>query len=1024
MNSTTNETRWRISGTRRKACCGRLAGCACRGPVVTGTTGTASIPDHFSGNFSAMQGVYHFFGFNKCRVSNCKIKCLENNMVLPLNNFRSSVNGRHYPILTDSNLNCQSVNIIYLITCNVCKTQYVGETQRSFGIRMREHLNQIRKCERDFGSGSTNGDQLIYKHFCSDSHHRDVPLEKRVRFQIIEKIKSDDLGSDQKAITRRRTDRELYWISKLRTAFPLGLNVMISGFGIRGKATDPGFVDYNHLRIANLCDQAPTRSRNNRHRCKRRKAPSTGDFDTFFSALSAINQSDSSKLESLIMSKSRKFLTRFLTSPISSRLSKKVRYHIEARVNFVRKVKPVKKEVNPVDWVLDYSHKIFDKININSLIKDPNLSKLLPNSIKKSLKIRKIFKFRKPDSCRILNYNRVLRDAGNLSYDEICAMSCDCVSSEFKHDHFNHVITGDCNIIQEPGLRKLCSLGTKFRDTPHFNLSSIRKGFEGNLKSLVVKLSKKFKVPLSSLKDWRNYFSKSFCSKLYFYAGQQFFKSPILSNINSINELKRLQERFVITVVDKASGNYAFTCKKFYFLKLAEELGLQNATPGNDTYLYCADSEQTVCSRLQDELKKFRVNPLVNHSKLALLYQIPKFHKNPPKMRYIAGNVGTVTSPLDEKVAIILKMCKSHFRNLCKVYERHSGVRHCFDVETSAEVKDMFDGAAGEASNISINDFSTLYTLFDHDHLLKNMKWLLDTLSKNSGKNCIKVDFKSARWVTSANEADAFTICEILDMISTLIKGTFIKAFGHIFQQVKGIIMGGKISGWLSDCSLMVDEFLFVRDLISGNLRDEALRLKYFRRYRDDCTTLNCPDFIDVAQRIYPPSLTLTQENDNPSCANVLDMEVTISDSACLTRVYCKTDHFPFSVISFPFLDSNIDDDLCYRVFYSQIIRFQRLCTFRNDFELRVLHLGKVLLERGYFIRRLERMFCRAIDKYAREFQKWSLPMDIRGWFTDIFPGDFRVDPGGNLVAPPMSFSQPTVGLNIHESARTTNSQP
>ena len=124
-------------------------------------------------------------------------------MVLPLNNFRSSVNGRHYPILTDSNLNCQSVNIIYLITCNVCKTQYVGETQRSFGIRMREHLNQIRKCERDFGSGSTDGDQLIYKHFCSDSHHRDVPLEKRVRFQIIEKIKSDDLGSDQKAITRR-----------------------------------------------------------------------------------------------------------------------------------------------------------------------------------------------------------------------------------------------------------------------------------------------------------------------------------------------------------------------------------------------------------------------------------------------------------------------------------------------------------------------------------------------------------------------------------------------------------------------------------------------------------------------------------------------------------------------------------------------------------------------------------------------------------------------------------------------------
>ena len=391
-------------------------------------------------------------------------------------------------------------------------------------------------------------------------------------------------------------------------------------------------------------------------------------------------------------------------------------------------------------------------------------------------------------------------------------------------------------------------------------------------------------------------------------------------------------------------------------------------------------------------------------------------------MRYIAGNVGTVTSPLDEKVAIILKMCKSHFRNLCKVYERNSGVRHCFDVETSMEVKDMFDGAAGEASNISINDFSTLYTLFDHDHLLRNMKWLLETLSKNSGKSCIKVDFKSARWVTSASETDSFTICEVLDMISMLIKGTFIKAFGHIFQQVRGIIMGGKISGWLSDCSLMVDEFLYVRNLVSRNLRDEALKLKYFRRYRDDCTTLNCPDFIDVAQRIYPPSLTLTQENTNPSCANVLDMEVRIVDSACNTKVFCKTDHFPFDVISFPFLDSNIDDDLCYRVFYSQIIRFERLCSFRHDFEFRVLHLGKILLSRDYALRRLERLFCKAIGKYAREFQKWSLPPDIRYWFRNLFLRGLGTS--NNHTAPPVSFSQPTAGLDIQHSVTASRSQP
>ena len=136
-------------------------------------------------------------------------------MVLPLNHFSSTVNGRHYSVLTDSNLNCQSSNIVYLITCNVCKIQYVGETQRSFEVRMREHLGQIRKCENSSG---LNGFQHIYRHFCSDDLHRNTPIEKRIRFQIIEKIRTDNLSSDDpKTITKRRTERELYWNAKLRT---------------------------------------------------------------------------------------------------------------------------------------------------------------------------------------------------------------------------------------------------------------------------------------------------------------------------------------------------------------------------------------------------------------------------------------------------------------------------------------------------------------------------------------------------------------------------------------------------------------------------------------------------------------------------------------------------------------------------------------------------------------------------------------------------------------------------------------
>ena len=62
------------------------------------------------------------------------------------------------------------------------------------------------------------------------------------------------------------------------------------------------------------------------------------------------------------------------------------------------------------------------------------------------------------------------------------------------------------------------------------------------------------------------------------------------------------------------------------------ELGMDNVTPGNDTYVHCPDSEAQLVARIAQDLSKFRIVPDDSEEKLALLYQTPKFHKNPPKM--------------------------------------------------------------------------------------------------------------------------------------------------------------------------------------------------------------------------------------------------------------------------------------------------------------------------------------------------------------------------------------------------------
>ena len=139
----------------------------------------------------------------------------------------------------------------------------------------------------------------------------------------------------------------------------------------------------------------------------------------------------------------------------------------------------------------------------------------------------------------------------------------------------------------------------------------------------------------------------------------------------------------------------------------------------------------------------------------------------------------------------------------------------------------------------------------------------------------------------------------------------------------------------------------------------------------------------NIAQEIYPPSLELSQENTDLTKACVLDMDACIENLEFITKVYCKTDDFPFNVISLPFLESNICTSTCYGVFYSQVLRYQRICS-RQRIEDRTKKLAQDLLGRGYQLNRLCRQFCRVVEKYRTEFDKWGYPEDIKSWVRNI----------------------------------------
>ena len=103
--------------------------------------------------------------------------------------------------------NCKTKNVIYLINCNVCNMQYVGQTKQELRQRMSGHRSSIR------------GNKIftpIYCHFRTTGHSPDS-----FSISVLEVVEN----------INNMIEREDFWIKMLMAAHPWGLNEKITGYG-------------------------------------------------------------------------------------------------------------------------------------------------------------------------------------------------------------------------------------------------------------------------------------------------------------------------------------------------------------------------------------------------------------------------------------------------------------------------------------------------------------------------------------------------------------------------------------------------------------------------------------------------------------------------------------------------------------------------------------------------------------------------------------------------------------------------
>ena len=148
--------------------------------------------------------------------------------------------------------------------------------------------------------------------------------------------------------------------------------------------------------------------------------------------------------------------------------------------------------------------------------------------------------------------------------------------------------------------------------------------------------------------------------------------------------------------------------------------------------------------------------------------------------------------------------------------------------------------------------------------------------------------------------------------------------------------------------------------------------------------SLSNPRFGNYLHQIYPDELDIKNTTDTYNSASYLDLKLNIDNEGHLTtNLYDKRDEFSFSIVNFPFLDSNIPTSPAYGVYISQLIRYARACSNYNDFCTRSRTLIDKLITQGYTKEKLKIATKKFCGRKSEIFDKFTT--SVSKFIVDVF---------------------------------------
>ena len=237
----------------------------------------------------------------------------------------------------------------------------------------------------------------------------------------------------------------------------------------------------------------------------------------------------------------------------------------------------------------------------------------------------------------------------------------------------------------------------------------------------------------NALKEWKRSIFTIVDKRIKFYSQNTNLLPPRPKT--SFRHLKQgIQEfhRNVLVPADKAANNVVVVCRLHYVNTLKQELDGTRAYQETDT-----DEMSVVNAHLNDLPVKFSVCVNEGQDKLPTMYWLPKLHKRPYKVRFIANSSSCTTTELSKLLTSCLTAIKSHVIRYCETVYETSNKNWFWSIKNSGEVLNKLKCRGFRATSLSTYDFSTLYTTLPHKLIKEKLLDLIEWTFKRALKTMV-----------------------------------------------------------------------------------------------------------------------------------------------------------------------------------------------------------------------------------------------------------------------------------------------